>query len=97
MIGFITGFVSRVVFVCLWIFTPLVTLAFGGVWIIPLLGLLFLPCMALVYVWAYAPGIGVTGWGWFWVVVAFLVDVAAHGSGARRVTKRNKKQASIPA
>jgi hypothetical protein len=95
MIGCLTGFVSRLVFLGLWIWTPLVSIAFGAVWIIPLLGILFLPCMALVYVWAYAPGTGVTGWGWFWVVVAFLVDVAAHGSGARRATRSRKKSANL--
>lgn len=97
MIGCLTGFVSRLLFLGIWIWTPLVTRAFDGTWIIPLLGLLFLPCMSLVYVWAYAPGIGVTGWGWFWVVVAFLVDVSAHGAGARRAAKRRSKSASVPA
>ncbi|HEY7350078.1 MAG TPA: hypothetical protein VH599_17300 [Ktedonobacterales bacterium] len=97
MIGCLTGFLSRLIFLGIWIWTPLVSLAFSGNWIVPLLGVLFLPCMALVYVWAYAPGIGVTGWGWVWVVVAFLVDVSAHGSGARRAVRRRNKSASLPA
>jgi hypothetical protein len=97
MIGCLTGFVSRLVFLYFWIWTSLVTRAFDGVWIIPLLGVLFLPCMSLVYVLAYAPGIGVTGWGWFWVVVAFLVDITAHGSGARRVARRRNRSARVSA
>lgn len=96
MIGCLTGFVSRLLFLGIWIWTPLVSRAFDGTWIIPLLGLLFLPCMSLVYVWADAPGIGVTGWGWGWVVVAFLVDVSAHGSGARRAAKSRTRSASVP-
>ncbi len=97
MPGCLTGVVSRLVFLGLWIWTPLVSTVFGGVWIVPLLGLLFLPCTALVWVWAYAPGIGVTGWGWVWVVIAFLIDISAHGSGAREVTKRRDKRASFSA
>ncbi|HLW02389.1 MAG TPA: hypothetical protein VKT82_27285 [Ktedonobacterales bacterium] len=97
MFGCLTTIVSRLVFLGVWIWTPLVSRAFDSNWIIPLLGILFLPCTALVWVWAYAPGIGVTGWGWFWVVIAFLVDIAAHGSGTRRATRRRDKRASMPA
>ena len=95
--GCITGFVSRLVFLYLWIFTSLVSRAVGDNWIVPLLGLLFLPCTAIVYVWAYAPGIGVTGWGWVWVVIAFLIDLGAHGSGGRDIMKRRRRKAEAPA
>jgi hypothetical protein len=97
MMGCITGFLSRLIFLGLWIWTPRISTAFGDTWIVPLLGLLFLPCTALVYVWAYAPGIGVTGWGWVWVVLAFLADVGVFGSHTRQVTKRRGRRASIPA
>ncbi len=39
MMGCITGFLSRVIFLGLWIFTPLVSRA-SDTWIVPLLGLL---------------------------------------------------------
>ena len=95
MIGCLTGFVSRLVFLGVWIWTPLVSRAFDGNWIVPLLGILFLPCTALVWVWAYAPGIGVTGWGWLWVVVAFLFDIGVFGSHGREYRKRRNRRASF--
>jgi hypothetical protein len=97
MMGCLTGFLSRLIFLGVWLWTPRVSNAFGTTWIVPLLGILFLPCTALVYVLVYAPGIGVTGWGWVWVVLAFLIDLSAHTSHARQVTKRRNKSASIPA
>ncbi len=90
--GCITGFLSRLVFLGVWIWTPRITNAFGDTWIIPLLGLIFLPCTALVYVLAYAPGIGVTGWGWVWVVLAFLLDVGVFGSHGREFNKRRREK-----
>ena len=65
-----------------WIFTNEVTKAFHGSFILPLLGLIFLPFTTLIYSLAYVTGIGVTGWGWVWVILAFILDLAAYsGSG----------------
>ena len=38
----------RIALVLLWIFTPAVNLAFGGAWLWPLLGLIFLPFTTLI-------------------------------------------------
>ena len=97
MFGCLTGFISRVLFLGFWIWTPRISNAFGDVWIIPLLGLLFLPCTALVWVLVYAPGIGVTGWGWALVVLAFLADIGVFSSHGRQVAKRRHRRTSIPA
>lgn len=97
MVGFLRRYASRLLFLGLWIWTPLVSRAFDGIWMIPLLGLLFLPCTALVYVWASAPSLGITGWGWGWVVLAFLVDLSTHGSGAKQAAKSENKSGSLSA
>ena len=62
--------------------TALVSRAFHGGWLLPLLGIIFLPLTTLVYVLVYYISNGVTGWGWPWVVLAFLLDLGTHGSGA---------------
>ena len=46
-----------------WLFTPLVYRAFDT-FLVPLLGVIFLPFTTLMYVLAYIPGVGLTGWGW---------------------------------
>jgi hypothetical protein len=41
---------GRLALLCLWLWTPLVGRAFHGGWLLPLLGLLFLPLTTLVYI-----------------------------------------------
>jgi hypothetical protein len=50
--------------------------------LIPLLGIIFLPFATLIYVLLYTPGRGLTGWDWFWVVIAGLLDLGHWGAGA---------------
>ena len=58
------------------------TAAFGGSWIWPLLGIIFLPFTTLMYALLWSPGIGLTGWDWLWVIVAFLCDLMHYSSAA---------------
>ena len=62
-----------------WLFSDRVTLAFGGGWVWPLLGLLFLPWTALAYVVVWAVS-GVSLGGWIIVVLAFFLDMATYMS-----------------
>lgn len=87
---------SRIALLCVWIWTPLVSRAFPGNWIVPLLGLLILPITTLVYVLVYAYSGGVTGWAWLWVVLALLVDLAAHSYPARHSLQARKSKANMP-
>lgn len=91
MVGCFITLVARVALIGVWIATPLVSRAFGGNWLWPLLGVIFLPITALVYVLVYIPDVGVTGWGWVWVALGFLLDLVTHGAGAyenrRRLTR----------
>jgi hypothetical protein len=72
------GFFPRLTDIFLWLARPtLFTLPFGGNWIWPALGILFLPFTTLFYVIMWSPGIGVTGWDWFWIVVAMFLDISS--------------------
>ena len=53
-------------------------------WILPLLGIIFLPFATLMYVILYTPGVGLTGWDWFWVTIAALLDIGQLGSSAAK-------------
>jgi hypothetical protein len=82
---------SRIALLCVWIWTPLVGRAFHGGWLLPLLGILFLPITALAYVLVYYITGSVTGWGWLWVVLAVLLDLAAHSYPARRAIRTRSR------
>jgi hypothetical protein len=65
----------------IWLARPaLFSAAFGGFWLWPLLGLLFLPLTTLMYVLVWSPTNGIVGFDWFWLLLAFLVDLGGIGS-----------------
>ena len=72
----------RIGFLGVWLFSSpnRVSLAFQGGWLLPLLGLLFLPWTALAYVLAYAPVIGVSAIGWLFVGLGVVADIATYSS-----------------
>jgi hypothetical protein len=72
------GLLARIAVVVIWVTTPLVTRAFHGGWIVPLLGVFFLPVTALTYTIVSALAGSVTGLGWLWVAGALLLDLASH-------------------
>jgi hypothetical protein len=82
LLALLTGLFPRIGLALVWIFTNEVDQAYDG-WILPLLGLIFLPLTTLVYALLWMPAGGVDGIEWFWVVLAFLVDIGALGAGAR--------------
>jgi hypothetical protein len=78
------GLFPRLALLILWIARPArVDAAFDG-WLLPVLGIIFLPFATLIYVLLYTPGRGVTGWDWFWVVLAAILDIGHWGASARQ-------------
>ena len=78
------GIFPRLALLILWIARPvIVDAAFHG-WLVPLLGIIFLPFATLIYAILYTPGVGLTGWEWFWVVLAGILDLAHLGAGIAR-------------
>jgi hypothetical protein len=82
LLAIFAGFFPRIALVCLWIFTNDVDRAYDS-FIVPLLGLIFLPLTTLVYALAWSPVGGVEGIEWLWVALALLLDLSAYGGGAR--------------
>ena len=82
LLAVFAGFFPRLALVCLWIFTNDVDRAYDS-FIVPLLGLIFLPLTTLVYALAWSPVGGVEGIEWLWVALALVLDLSAYGGGAR--------------
>jgi len=77
------GFFPRLAVLFIWLARPsLFSAAFGGVWLWPLLGVIFLPFTTLMYVLLWSPGIGLAGFDWFWLALAFLLDLGHISSTA---------------
>lgn len=51
--------------------------AFGGTWLWPILGILFLPFTTLMYALCWSPA-GLTGWDWLWLVIAVFLDLTHY-------------------
>jgi hypothetical protein len=81
------GFFPRVALFIVWITTDLVDRAFGP-WILPLLGLFFLPLTTLAYVLAYSPVIHLGHGRWLWVALAFAFELVGYASSSRTVRNR---------
>jgi hypothetical protein len=47
-----------------------------GDWLVPVLGIAFLPFTTLMYVLVWTPQYGVYGFDWFWVILALCFDLS---------------------
>jgi hypothetical protein len=80
--GCLLALFARIGLLVVWTSTTLVKSAFHDGWILPLLGLLFLPLTTIAYVVVFALGNGdVSGGAWLWVILGLLFDLGMHGSG----------------
>lgn len=68
----------RAAFITTWMFTDRVGRAFAGEFLLPLLGVIFLPFTSLFYVLTWQPG-GLQGvLAWALVVLGFIIDVGSY-------------------
>ena len=76
------GFFPRIALVVIWIATDLVDRAFTT-WLIPLLGLIFLPFTTLIYAIAWVPGVHLGNGRWVWVAIAFVIELVGYAGTGR--------------
>jgi hypothetical protein len=63
-----------------WLVRPVYFNTIFNTWILPLLGLIFLPWTTLMYL--VVGGAGVVGFDWLWLGLALIADIASYGGGA---------------
>ena len=83
LLAMAAAFAPRVVLVIMWIVGPRVNSAFDT-FIVPLLGLIFLPYTTIMYVLVWSPATGVSGWDWIWVLLGVALDVMKWGQIANK-------------
>jgi hypothetical protein len=82
LFALLAGMFPRVAFAVYWLARPATVDAAFGTFIVPLLGLIFLPFTTLMYVILWTPGVGLTGWDWLWIAIAFVLDVGHYSYSA---------------
>jgi hypothetical protein len=81
------GLFPRLALLIVWIARPALVGAAFNTFLLPLLGIIFLPFATLIYVIVYTPGVGLVGFDWFWVILAVLLDIS-HWTAS--YTQRNQ-------
>ena len=72
------AFAPRVILAFMWIFGWRVNAAFNN-FVVPLLGLIFLPYTTIMYVLVWTPATGLSGWDWVWVLLGVGLDIMKWG------------------
>ena len=90
------GLFPRLALLVLWIARPVLVDAAFNTFILPLLGIIFLPFTTLIYVIVYVPGVGLTGWGFIWVIIALLLDIGHLGPATPSETRYQGEANEIP-
>jgi hypothetical protein len=70
------GLFPRLALLILWIARPALVAAAFNTFLLPLLGIIFLPFTTLIYVIVYTPTVGLVGFDWFWIILAVLLDIS---------------------
>jgi hypothetical protein len=74
------GAFPRLAVLFIWLARPaLFSAAFGGSFVWPILGVMFVPLTTLMFVLLWSPA-GLVGWDWFWLALAFMLDLGSIGS-----------------
>jgi hypothetical protein len=82
LFAILAGFFPRIAFAIYWIARPnVIQVVFNGVWIWPLLGLIFLPFTTLMYTILWSVG-GLSTGDWLWVALAAVLDITHYASSA---------------
>jgi hypothetical protein len=79
----------RLALIAVWLFSNVLGRAYDN-WLVPFIGFFLLPWTTLAYAafWSWGPGHHVTGVEWLFVILAFVMDLSAHGGGGRQAARR---------
>ena len=80
LLALMSAFAPRLVFLIIWIARPAYIDAVFDTFILPLLGLIFLPFATLMWVLLDAPPVGVHGFDWLWIGLAVLLDLSHYAT-----------------
>jgi predicted lipid-binding transport protein (Tim44 family) len=74
LLAFSIALAPRVILVLAWLFSDRWPLVWQGEWILPLLGILFLPYTTIMYLLTWTLTGGIEGWDWMWILLGLFLD-----------------------
>ena len=73
LLAFGAAFAPRIILVLAWIFGDRWDRVWDGNWILPLLGIVFLPYTTVMYLLIWSPA-GISGFDWVWLFLGVMLD-----------------------
>ncbi len=74
LIALAVSVAPRLVLLLAWIFSDRWQIVWSGQWLMPLLGIVFLPYTTVMYMLCWKPT-GIQGWDWMWIVLGVMLDI----------------------
>ena len=74
LLAFSAAIAPRLVLILAWIFSDRWPLVWQGDWIMPLLGIIFLPYTTIMYLLVWSLHSGIEGWDWMWIIIGLFLD-----------------------
>lgn len=81
------GISPRAGVIAIWLISDWVERAFNDGFILPILGIIFLPWTTALYVLGYVLGEGAAPWGILGIVIGLFLDIALHAGSAVRARR----------
>jgi hypothetical protein len=74
LLAFSAAVAPRLVLILAWIFSDRWRLVWQDDWIMPLLGIIFLPYTTIMYLLTWTLTGGIEGWDWLWIIIGLFLD-----------------------
>jgi hypothetical protein len=83
LLAFSAAVAPRLVLILAWIFSDRWHAVWQGDFVMPLLGIIFLPYTTIMYLLAWSPAIAgggnIEGWDWLWILLGLFLDIMKWG------------------
>lgn len=76
LLAFSIAVAPRVVLVLAWIFSDRWQVVWQNDWVMPLLGIIFLPFTTIMYMLTWTFTGGIEGWDWMWILLGLILDLS---------------------
>jgi len=96
LLAFSIALAPRLVLILAWIFSDRWQVVWQNNFLLPLLGIIFLPFTTVMYMLAWSPAVAgggnIEGWDWLWIILGLVLDIGKWG---QMLTNRKEATAQV--